>query len=452
MTSYIEKVLSLTGGNSREEALQLIFRIRVSGDSCGLQPELVQEVLSDETPLGDLYQWSLGEDRRKDGAHYTPDSLAVEVVRAALEPAFASLWKGDPVAYEKSLLGLRVLDPAMGAAMLLVNVAREIAREIAWVRVYGEPQPPSHFEWITNPDLPWSPELQGHADDVIHEVIANCCYGVDLSPVVVDIAKYLLWEEVALRCQVKPEKSFLDSNLRCGNSLLHVNRDEVEQFRLELEDQCNAWDLLTLPDVTLDERWLWDAAFMRTYGILDVDVGYADPTPEQLANRDVLAKRASQMGVFHWEFEFPKFHVIVANPPFIGDRNLRAVLSESGVKFISRHLGHTVDLCSFFIRAFDSWLDKRNGVFGVIATNSIAEGKNRRAVLVPMLAEGQFEIYRSCRTRDWPGEAMVSIATVHARRTNNPELSAAYRRIVQVFDEPNAIDLEEDSETVDDEV
>jgi hypothetical protein len=91
-------------------------------------------------------------------------------------------------------------------------------------------------------------------------------------------------------------------------------------------------------------------------------------------------------------------------------------------------------------------------VFGVIATNSIAEGKNRRAVLVPMLAEGQFEIYRSCRTRDWPGEAMVSIATVHARRTNNPELSAAYRRIVQVFDEPNAIDLEEDLETVDDEV
>ena len=137
--------------------------------------------------------------------------------------------------------------------------------------------------------------------------------------------------------------------------------------------------------------------------------------------------------------EFPnvKFDAVIANPPFIGDRNLRGVLGEDGVRYLSHRYsdGAVVDLCGYFVLKLTEWLHEDRGVAGIIATNSIAQGKNRMKVLVPLVAgtSPKFEIYRSCRSRVWPGDASVHIATIHMRRAGRLELAVSPRRIVQVF-------------------
>ena len=81
--------------------------------------------------------------RRDAGAHYTPRSLAEEVVKYALEPLVYSpgphetddhsQWQ--PVSSDR-ILGLRVADIACGSGAFLVAAARFLARELveAWTR------------------------------------------------------------------------------------------------------------------------------------------------------------------------------------------------------------------------------------------------------------------------------------------------------------------------------
>lgn len=91
------------------------------------------------------------------GVHYTLEPLVIEVVLGALEPAFAGAWvRADrqPERYREELLGLRVLDPAMGCAHFLTVVALEIARELASVELHGQPLEPDAFEVWPEADKP----------------------------------------------------------------------------------------------------------------------------------------------------------------------------------------------------------------------------------------------------------------------------------------------------------
>lgn len=57
-------------------------------------------------------------------------------------------------------------------------------------------------------------------------VLKRCIYGVDLNPMAVELAKVSLW----LNCfTLGAPLSFLDHHLRCGNSLIGVTVEEVDQ-------------------------------------------------------------------------------------------------------------------------------------------------------------------------------------------------------------------------------
>jgi hypothetical protein len=89
-------------------------------------------------------------------------------------------------------------------------------------------------------------------------------------------------------------------------------------------------------------------------------------------------------------------------------------------------------------------------VAGSVTPNTIAQGKNRTTALLPLLTskERPFEIYRSCQSRDWPGDAAVHISTIHLRRAGQPDLLAPTRRIVQVVEggsEGEGVEQEEEA-------
>ncbi|MDR0594487.1 MAG: hypothetical protein LBG60_14800 [Bifidobacteriaceae bacterium] len=150
--------------------------------------------------------------RQNAGAHYTPRSLAEEIVRHALEPL---VYKPGPHqtgdrskwvrVYSGDILDLRVADIACGSGAFLVAAARFLARELveAWqaegVRARLSPR-----------------EVETRA---IREVVAQCLYGADINEMAVEMCKLSLW---LVSLDPKLPFSFVDDKVLLGNSLLGV--------------------------------------------------------------------------------------------------------------------------------------------------------------------------------------------------------------------------------------
>ncbi|MFV8754699.1 hypothetical protein ACNOYE_29480 [Nannocystaceae bacterium ST9] len=237
-----------------------------------------------ERILGDLYEQILATSPSKSkrtalGAHYTPEPLVIEVVLGALEPAFAGAWaRADrqPKRYREELLELRVLDPAMGCAHFLTVVALEIARELAWVEIHGQPRERDAFEvWsaagkpgVEHRHDPWTRVerakrlvLDRIAAMHLPKVVENCCHGVDVQPLAVELGKLALRMLITIERQAHgvdgSEAPKLGEHLRCGDSLRGVDEHAVRSFLREVYGLTK-----TLAERTLRERWAWDLAFL----------------------------------------------------------------------------------------------------------------------------------------------------------------------------------------------
>lgn len=131
------------------------------------------------------------------GSWYTPQPLA----RAASRLALTAAWDQFPASDPDQVLRLRVVDPACGAGVILIEGARMIAGEYAR-RLAGTTEPPPH---LTRKVLP--------------QVIHQCIYGTDIDPVAVDLARTSLWLEVG----GVPPWGWLDGNLACIDPLAGPN-------------------------------------------------------------------------------------------------------------------------------------------------------------------------------------------------------------------------------------
>jgi hypothetical protein len=138
-----------------------------------------------------------------------------------------------------------------------------------------------------------------------------------------------------------------------------------------------------------------------------------------------LRQSAHPILPFHWELEFPEvfarenggFDAIVGNPPFMGGTAISENLGMSYFQFLKLAFppaGHHCDLVAYFFRqAFRNL--RLGGSFGLIATNTIAQGDTRGGGLSPILAAGG-SIHRVVRRMRWPGEAAVIVSVVHVLR------------------------------------
>ena len=158
--------------------------------------------------------------------------------------------------------------------------------------------------------------------------------------------------------------------------------------------------------------------------------------------RDEIDDRRSADPPFaplHWEIEFPEvferetfagspgeyshggspsgFDALVGNPPFAGGSRLSSTFGRSYLDWLLfvHHEAHgNADLVAhFFRRAFTLMRD--GGTFGLIATNTIAQGDTRSMGLRWICTHGG-EIYHARRRLRWPGQAAVVVSVVHVHR------------------------------------
>ncbi len=117
---------------------------------------------------------------------------------------------------ERSLLDLKVCDPACGSGHFLIAAAHRIAGQLAQVRAGGDEPPPNETR------------------RALRDVIRHCIYGVDINPMAVELCKVNLWLE-----SLEPEKplSFLDAHIQCGNSLIGVG-PKMDLNELEVPDEA----------------------------------------------------------------------------------------------------------------------------------------------------------------------------------------------------------------------
>jgi hypothetical protein len=128
---------------------------------------------------------------------------------------------------------------------------------------------------------------------------------------------------------------------------------------------------------------------------------------------------------FHWEIEFPEvferenpgFDAIVGNPPFMGGSKISSTLGTAYLAWLL-HLheeahGNGDIVAHFFRRAFD--FIRKEGAFGLIATNTIAQGDTRSTGL-RWICEHGGEIYCARKRVKWPGLAAVVVSVLHVMK------------------------------------
>ena len=130
--------------------------------------------------------------------------------------------------------------------------------------------------------------------------------------------------------------------------------------------------------------------------------------------------------LFHWAVEFPEvfarggFDAFIGNPPFMGGQKITGAFGKEFRDFIVQQLANgqrgSADLCAyFFLRAY-MFLRAAGGMFGLLATNTIAQGDTREVGLDQIATDKQNQIIRAVPSSPWPGVAALEVAHVWLRR------------------------------------
>jgi hypothetical protein len=109
--------------------------------------------------------------------------------------------------------------------------------------------------------------------------------------------------------------------------------------------------------------------------------------------------------------KWPETDAVIGNPPFHGDRQLRAVVGDDYINWLKEEFNVGVkDHCVyFFIKTHRELKDGCRA--GLVATNSISQTKNRDASLV-WISENSGVITDAISSKDWSGEAAVDVSIV----------------------------------------
>ena len=166
-------------------------------------------------------QYLEGNDRKSSGSYYTPTHLVDHIISTTIDPLLEEIklevegkYLGKEVSDETIkkdqidaiLNNLIVCDPACGSGHFLLAALDRIAQELAQIQC-----------GIEKPD-------SGTVQDWKRKVASRCIYGVDLNSTAVELCKVTIWMDTY--DGTRP-LSFLDSHIRCGNSLLGQHIDDV---------------------------------------------------------------------------------------------------------------------------------------------------------------------------------------------------------------------------------
>ncbi|MBY5162095.1 Eco57I restriction-modification methylase domain-containing protein [Salsipaludibacter albus] len=203
---------------------------------------------------GDVYVTETSS-KRDSGTAYTPRSLADEIAKHTLDPliydpgpqneADESKWQ---LKASQEILDLKICDPAVGSAAILVAAVRYLAEALLQARVEaGELSAEALASGAADVE---AVDARVHAR---RAVVARCVYGVDRDPMAVEMAKLSLWLITMAR---DAPFSFLDHAIRHGDSLLGiVDLDQLRKLHLEPSEVSGSGRGLSL---TIGSEGWWE--------------------------------------------------------------------------------------------------------------------------------------------------------------------------------------------------
>lgn len=356
-----EALLSLRLARAREDLVYDAKSDRFRPGRAGETPAVTRAQLYYQTQAGG---------RKAGGVYYTRQEFVRHLLNHSLLPALethlqevAALAGRQPAAALDRLFDFSIVDPAMGSAHFLTAaldlMADRIARFLA--EVGGLPGIAEQFQLLTETAEP--PVRPPEAADLLRRLILKrCIYGVDVSPMAVEVANVTLWLSSFVPGLAL---SWLGSNLKCGDALIGiaapeiVGRDDSPAFTglpvtaaMQRSAQLQR-ALAAIPDRTpaevkdsaaLSAQLQQETAGLRaafnlwTAEPLGLDRGRhhletaaaaivdpaLNPAPEVQAAISQAGEIADRYRFFHWPLEFPHifhrerpgFDVVVGNPPW----------------------------------------------------------------------------------------------------------------------------------------
>jgi len=112
------------------------------------------------------------------------------------------------------------------------------------------------------------------------------------------------------------------------------------------------------------------------------------------------------------KLEWPSANGIVGNPPYHGSQQIRSQLGDTYAEWLQQEFGIGLkDFAVYWFRKAHAALPD-GGRAGFVATNSVSQGRARKASLEWILANGGV-ITNAVSTQDWPGAAAVDVSIVN---------------------------------------
>lgn len=422
-------------------------------------------------PVGSLYLQP-GEERRRSGSHYTPRSLTKPIVETTLRPVLEALGE-KPTA--EQILSLKVCDLAMGSGAFLVETCRQLAEKVveAWEREENDTRLGISDRSARQRHRNQNGTINNYGKEepllIARRLVAQrCLYGVDKNPFAVNLAKLSLW--LVTLAKDLPF-TFLDHALKCGDSLVGLRKEQIGSFGKDatydlpllayLKEQLDRARSYRAEIQALDTRSDADDDQKRDYlykveqelyqarltGDVRIAAFFEGSNKKQREERETeiaelvrkwkyhqadtesLEEIASRLrsgdkGIipFNWDIEFPEvfdrekpgFDAIVGNPPFLGGKRISTVLGDAYKDWLPvvnpESHGNSDLVAHFFRRAYE--ILREGGTFGLIATNTIAQGDTRSTGL-RWICQNKGTIYNAQKRLKWPGIAAVVVSVVN---------------------------------------
>ncbi|GAA2987166.1 MULTISPECIES: Eco57I restriction-modification methylase domain-containing protein [Streptomyces] len=403
--------------------------------------------------------------RASAGAHYTPRRLAEEVVLHALQPLVYSpgphqtadqeAWR--PISPEQ-ILDLKIADIACGSGAFLVAAARYLADRLveAWHRegaatgsphdlrtrairmvvascLYGADINGMAVEmcklslWLVSldPRLPFSfvDDKVLHGNALLGLTDARQLRELHVDPTAADqrISMFaldvdgILGRAARLRRQLATEVN--DSDPQRSAATKRRQWRDYQQLTAQLADVA---DGVIAAGMTLGGKP--GKHLKAAYENLRIAVEHAYPAGGDDPNRAML-DGILEVGLtptvstdyatwkpLHWILAVPDvmerggFDAVVGNPPFLGGQKLTGSMGTNVRDWFVNTLASgrkgSADLVAYFLLRAHALLTQR-GAFGLIATNTVAQGDTRNVGL-DQIVESGFTITRAIQSRSWP--------------------------------------------------
>jgi len=338
-------------------------------DGSYVPAKTVEEVAVKE---GEPYFHDTTQARKATGTYFTPEFAVRHLLRRGLDPALddhlervrGHLIAGDEATAAETFFDFRVADIAMGSGHFLVGAIDHI--ESKFTAFLSQDSIPAIAGELRRLEESARKALGPSASNFPIETAAllrrqiarRCIYGVDLSPIGVDLARVAVWLHTFVPGL---PMSSLDHNLVRGNSLTGIDRIQTALEHLDPDCSADQFSIFSQPirdALELAKRRLVDAAkaaeaskaeVVRSAEALKMAMRDAEParllfdaavgvrvgklalpqTPSveeitALAEGQGIANTMAELQPAHFPFLFPEvflrpnggFDVVLGNPPW----------------------------------------------------------------------------------------------------------------------------------------